>query len=104
MIPDQDPSPTAATELDGMPTRVSGADTLAAGTRIGVYRIRRALGEGGMGQVFLAEQTSPVHRDVALKLIREQIASPLALAWFEVERQALAQMQHPAIAQIFDAG
>lgn len=104
MIPDQDPSPTAATELDGMPAPVSSAGTLAAGTRIGAYRIRRALGEGGMGQVFLAEQTAPVHRDVALKLIREQIASPLALAWFEVERQALAQMQHPAIAQIFDAG
>jgi non-specific serine/threonine protein kinase/serine/threonine-protein kinase len=45
-----------------------------------------------------------VHRDVALKLIREQVASPLARAYFDVERQALAQMQHPAIAQVFDAG
>ncbi|MBL0162503.1 MAG: tetratricopeptide repeat protein [Xanthomonadales bacterium] len=100
----KEPSATAATEIDGIATVEGGAGSLAAGTRIGDYRIRRSLGEGGMGQVYLAEQTAPVHRDVALKLIRAQIASPLALAWFEVERQALAQMQHPAIAQIFDAG
>ena len=104
MNQDKDPSVTAATEFDGVPTRADGNGVLAAGTWIGAYRIRRSLGEGGMGQVYLAEQTAPVHRDVALKLVRDQIASPLALAWFEVERQALAQMQHPAIAQIFDAG
>ncbi|HEU4665214.1 MAG TPA: serine/threonine-protein kinase, partial [Dokdonella sp.] len=66
--------------------------------------IRSVLGEGGMGRVYLAEQLRPVHREVALKLIREQVASPLARAYFDVERQALAQMQHPAIAQVFDAG
>ena len=99
-----DPSATAATELEGAPLGNADGVSLAPGTRLGAYKIRRALGEGGMGQVYLAEQTAPVHRDVALKLIRAQIASPLALAWFEVERQALAQMQHPAIAQIFDAG
>jgi non-specific serine/threonine protein kinase/serine/threonine-protein kinase len=104
MNQDKELSATAATELDALPVQNSESTTLAPGTRLGVYRIRRALGEGGMGQVYLAEQTAPVRRDVALKLIREQIASPLALAWFEVERQALAQMQHPAIAQIFDAG
>ena len=104
MTHEKDTSATAATELDALPVQDGESTTLAPGTRIGVYRIRRPLGEGGMGQVYLAEQTAPVHRDVALKLIREQIASPLALAWFEVERQALAQMQHPAIAQIFDAG
>ena len=98
------PSATDATELDSLVTTGTSSESLAPGTRLGVYRIRRALGEGGMGQVYLAEQTAPVHRDVALKLIRQQIASPLALALFEVERQALAQMQHPAIAQIFDAG
>ena len=100
----KEPSATAATELEGATIHSADGETLAPGTRLGAYRIRRALGEGGMGQVYLAEQTTPVHRDVALKLIRAQIASPLALAWFEVERQALAQMQHPAIAQIFDAG
>ncbi|HET9033866.1 MAG TPA: serine/threonine-protein kinase [Dokdonella sp.] len=101
---DKDPSATAATEVDGVLASAGDGASLPEGTRLGAYRIRRALGEGGMGQVYLAEQTAPVHRDVALKLIRQQIASPLALAWFEVERQALAQMQHPAIAQIFDAG
>ena len=100
----KDPSATAATEVDGAPVEATASATLPPGTRLGGYRIRRALGEGGMGQVYLAEQTAPVQRDVALKLIRAQIASPLALAWFEVERQALARMQHPAIAQIFDAG
>ena len=98
------PSATAATELESLAVAGGSSESLAPGTRLGVYRIRRSLGEGGMGQVYLAEQTAPVHRDVALKLIRQQIASPLALALFEVERQALAQMQHPAIAQIFDAG
>ncbi len=99
-----DPSATESTEINAQPIAAGDGQTLAAGTRLGAYRIRHALGEGGMGQVYLAEQTAPIHRDVALKLVREQIASPLALAWFEVERQALAQMQHPAIAQIFDAG
>jgi serine/threonine protein kinase len=81
-----------------------GGRELPAGAVLGVYVIRRVLGEGGMGRVYLAEQTRPVRRDVALKLIREQVASPLARAYFDVERQALAQMQHPAIAQVFDAG
>ncbi|MEZ5460240.1 tetratricopeptide repeat protein [Dokdonella sp.] len=100
----EDSSATAATEFEGSARDSGNSESMAPGTRLGAYKIRRPLGEGGMGQVYLAEQTAPVHRDVALKLIRQQIASPLALAWFEVERQALAQMQHPAIAQIFDAG
>ncbi len=93
-----------ATELDGIVARDDGSASLQPGTRIGAYIIRHPVGEGGMGRVYLAEQTAPVRRDVALKLIREQFDSPYALVWFEVERQALAQMQHPAIAQIFDAG
>lgn len=104
MAAGNDPSTTESTEIDAQPRAPGKGHTLAEGRRLGVYRIRHALGEGGMGEVYLAEQTAPVRRDVALKLIRQQIASPLALAWFEVERQALAQMQHPAIAQIFDAG
>ena len=84
-----DPSVTASTEFDAQVQAHAPGQALGEGTRIGSYRIRRALGEGGMGQVYLAEQTAPIHRDVALKLMREQIASPLALAWFEVERQAL---------------
>ncbi|WP_440225159.1 tetratricopeptide repeat protein [Dokdonella sp. MW10] len=104
MMPGQDPSADDATEFDGAATSRSDDDGPVPGTRLGAYVIRRALGEGGMGRVYLADQTAPVRREVALKLIREQLASPMALAWFEVERQALAQMQHPAIAQVFDAG
>ncbi len=68
------------------------------------FTILRKLGEGGMGQVFLARQTRPVERLVALKLIRQRVHSPANLARFEIERQALANMQHPAIAQVYDAG
>jgi non-specific serine/threonine protein kinase/serine/threonine-protein kinase len=77
---------------------------LEPGAQLGPYVIRHLLGEGGMGRVYLAAQLQPVRREVALKLVREQVSSPLARAYFEVERQALAQMQHPAIAQVFDAG
>ncbi len=99
-----DPSATDATEIDGIAVSVGDGATLAPQTRLGAYLIRRPLGAGGMGQVYLAEQTAPVRREAALKLMGNQVAGPLALAWFEVERQALAQMQHPAIAQVFDAG
>ncbi len=71
---------------------------------LGRYQLMRTLGRGGMGLVFLARQTEPVEREVALKLIRQRMLNPSNLARFEVERQALAQMQHPAIAQVFDAG
>ncbi|WP_300621712.1 serine/threonine-protein kinase [Dokdonella sp.] len=94
----------APTEIHSLPQSAGPGATLADGTTFGVYVIHRVLGEGGMGRVYLAEQTQPVRREVALKLIREQVASPLARAYFEVERQALAQMRHPAIAQVFDAG
>ena len=68
------------------------------------FELQRELGRGGMGLVFLARQTEPVERQVALKLVRRRVLSPATLARFEVERQALAQMQHPAIAQVYDAG
>lgn len=99
-----DASPDEATEVQSLPAAADAAAPLAEGVAFGAYLIRRVLGEGGMGRVYLAEQTRPVRREVALKLIREQVAGPLARAYFEVERQALAQMQHPAIAQVFDAG
>jgi hypothetical protein len=79
-------------------------ETLAPGARIGDYRIEALLGRGGMGEVYRAEQLQPVHRTVALKLLHRHRLEPKQLAYFEVERQVLAQMQHPAIAQIFDAG
>lgn len=68
------------------------------------YQILRKLGSGGMGQVYLARQVEPVDRQVAIKLILKKISSPTSEVRFLVERQALAQMHHPAIAQIFDGG
>src|SRR5690625_485114 len=68
------------------------------------YRDLKKLGRGGMGQAFLAHQYDPVDRQVAVKLIRKKIRSVTSEVRFLVERQALAQMSHPAIAQIFEAG
>jgi eukaryotic-like serine/threonine-protein kinase len=71
---------------------------------IGPYRLVRKLGEGGMGQVWLAEQTSPLQRQVALKLIKVGIYDDSVLQRFQSERQSLAIMEHPSIAKVFDAG
>jgi serine/threonine protein kinase len=70
----------------------------------GRYKIREKLGEGGMGAVFVADQIEPVQRRVALKLIKGEFATSATLARFEQERQALALMDHPNIAKVFDAG
>lgn len=72
--------------------------------RIGPYRIVGELGQGGMGRVFAAEQEEPVRRQVALKLARGIILSDAARARFLAERQALAVLDHPNIAKVFDAG
>jgi serine/threonine protein kinase/tetratricopeptide (TPR) repeat protein len=72
--------------------------------RIGPYRLARLLGEGGMGRVFLAEQTTPIRREVAIKVIRRGLDTDRVVARFESERQALAMMDHPGIARVFDAG
>jgi non-specific serine/threonine protein kinase/serine/threonine-protein kinase len=71
---------------------------------IGRYRILDRLGEGGMGEVFAAEQAQPLRRRVAIKLIKWGMDTKEVLARFESERQALALMDHPNIAQVFDAG
>lgn len=68
--------------------------------RIGPYRILEILGEGGMGTVYLAEQREPIRRRVALKVIKIGMATKQVLARFELERQALAVMSHPAIDQL----
>jgi WD40 repeat protein/serine/threonine protein kinase len=68
------------------------------------FRLIRKLGEGGMGQVWLAEQTAPVKRQVALKLIRAGMYDAAVLQRFHAERQSLAIMDHPYIAKVFDAG
>src|SRR5215470_13530897 len=71
---------------------------------IGLYRLVKKLGEGGMGQVWLAEQTEPLRRQVALKLIRIGLYDDSVLKRFQAERQSLAMMDHPSIAKVFDAG
>ena len=68
------------------------------------FHLIRKLGEGGMGQVWLAEQTSPVRRSVALKLIKAGMYDESVVRRFQAERQSLAIMDHPAIAKVFDAG
>jgi serine/threonine protein kinase len=74
------------------------------GTCIGPYKLLTRLGEGGMGVVFLAEQKQPVERQVALKIIRPGMDTDRVIARFEVERQALAVMDHPNVAKVLDAG
>jgi serine/threonine protein kinase len=99
------PTPDVDTTLD-----TSGTDSSPVGRStpelksIGPYRLLRKLGEGGMGQVWLAEQTVPVRRQVALKLIRAGMYDDSVVQRFQSEQQSLAVMNHPAIAKVFDAG
>jgi eukaryotic-like serine/threonine-protein kinase len=94
---------------DSPPSDSSGATTTAADASRGFttdtpYRLIQPLGSGGMGEVWLAEQTVPVRRHVALKIIKPGMESRQVIARFEAERQALALMVHPSIAAVFDGG
>ena len=82
----------------------SPAESVKVGTAIGPYHLLELIGEGGMGRVWLAEQREPVRRRVALKLIKAGMDTDEVVARFQAERQALALMDHPAIAKVFDAG
>ena len=88
------------------PRRTGDLPTLAEqpGSLIGPYKLLQPIGEGGMGTVYMAEQTQPVRRMVALKVIKAGMDSRQVLARFEAERQALALMDHPNIAKVLDAG
>src|SRR5262245_1610840 len=94
--------------LESPPPGVAGTAELpggeAAGAVVGPYQLLEALGEGGMGAVFRAEQMHPVRRQVALKVIKPGMDSRQVIARFEAERQALALMDHPHIAKVHDAG
>src|SRR6185436_7413465 len=95
----EEPIPLPVSEqptLDGAEQRPEGS--------FGRYRLLQRLGEGGMGQVWLAEQTEPVRRHVALKVIKLGMDSAQVVGRFEAERQALALMDHPTIATVFDGG
>ena len=86
-------------------TQTAGAaPDLAPDEDFGRYRIIQPLGEGGMGSVYLAEQREPIRRRVALKVVKLGMDTAQVLSRFDNERQALAMMDHPNIAQIFDAG
>ncbi|MSR28954.1 MAG: serine/threonine protein kinase [Phycisphaerales bacterium] len=98
------PHDTAMDSKSWVGEAIGGAK--APGTPItgGRYKILSQLGEGGFGIVYLAEQTEPVRRKVALKVLKLAFASPSMLARFEAEQQALAMMDHPGLAKVFDAG
>jgi non-specific serine/threonine protein kinase/serine/threonine-protein kinase len=93
--------PDQPTDVDA--TRLS-SDAVVASRSFGPYRLLRLIGEGGMGEVWLADQTAPVRRQVALKLIKAGMDTVQVVARFEAERQALALMDHPAIATVYDGG
>src|SRR5262245_23700802 len=76
----------------------------APGTVIGPYRLLEQIGEGGFGVVYMAEQSTPVRRKVALKILKPGMDTRQVVARFEAERQALALMDHPNIARVFDGG
>ena len=78
--------------------------TVAPGSKIGPYKLLQQIGEGGMGTVYMAEQTEPVKRKVALKVIKAGMDTRQVIARFEAERQALAMMDHVNIARVFDGG
>ena len=87
----------------GAPTADAAAGE-RAGSRVGRYKLLQLIGEGGFGTVFMAEQERPVRRRVALKIIKPGMDSAAVVARFEAERQALAMMEHPNIARVYDAG
>ena len=90
-------------EEDG-PETISDAPREAPGTVVGRYTLIEEIGEGGFGIVYLAEQAAPVRRKVALKVLKPGMDTREVVARFKVERQALALMDHPHIAQVYDGG
>ncbi len=94
---DVPPSALALTTDTGVPVELERA-------QIGAYKLLQKIGEGGFGVVFMAEQTEPVQRRVALKIIKPGMDTREVVARFEAERQALAMMDHPNIARVFDGG
>src|SRR6266581_3776775 len=85
-------------------SRVGASAGEKPGDRIGRYKLLQQIGEGGCGVVYMAEQEEPVNRRVALKIIKPGMDTKSVMARFEAERQALALMDHPNIAKVFDAG
>jgi hypothetical protein len=99
------PGETAAASDQPQPS-LQGESALIEqpGDRIGRYKLLEKVGEGGCGVVYMAEQEEPVRRRVALKIIKLGLETKSVIARFEAERQALAMMDHPNIARIYDGG
>ncbi|MFY9256586.1 MAG: serine/threonine-protein kinase [Fuerstiella sp.] len=93
-----------ADDADDFPTPKSPSSMEQAGSTIGPYKLIEQIGEGGMGSVWVAKQSQPIKRKVAIKLIKAGMDSQQVLARFEAERQALAMMDHPNIARVLDGG
>jgi len=103
--PKDQADPAASMEMAPRESTLSlDALTEYPGGRVGPYKLLQVLGEGGMGIVYLAEQQHPIHRQVALKIIKPGMDSKQVIARFEAEQQALAMMDHPHIAHVYDAG
>src|SRR6188474_8233 len=97
--------PDATALPPGEVSTISGQPSTPVNAPVfGNYRLMQKLGEGGMGEVWAAEQERPMRRKVALKVIKAGMDSREVLARFESERQALALMNHPNIARVFEAG
>jgi serine/threonine protein kinase/tetratricopeptide (TPR) repeat protein len=106
LVAHQEAGPFPASPPEEAPSTLAGigGPSEGLGTVTGSYRLLRKIGEGGMGTVYLAAQSHPVQRQVALKLIKPGLDSRQFIARFEQERQALALMDHPNIAKVLDAG
>jgi eukaryotic-like serine/threonine-protein kinase len=96
--------PTATSDIPPAGPSHGSTPAEGCGAVIGPYKLLQQIGEGGMGTVYMAEQTHPVQRKVALKIIKAGMDSQQIIARFEAERQALALMDHPNIARVLDAG
>ncbi|MCA9166355.1 MAG: protein kinase, partial [Planctomycetales bacterium] len=95
---------SAIHETTSFVSRNGGFSHHAPGTMIGPYKLMEQIGEGGFGLVYVADQQSPIRRRVALKIIKPGMESREVLTRFDAERQAIALMDHPNIARVFDAG
>ena len=100
----EEQSGSSSTELQAAPTASLNVFMEKPGGKIGRYKLLSILGEGGMGIVYLAEQQRPIKRRVALKVIKPGMDSKRVVARFEAERQALALLDHPNVAHVYDAG
>ncbi len=96
--------PAVAMDPDGLVSWEPAGAAESPGTVIGPYKLLEQIGEGGFGVVFMAEQTRPVRRKVAVKVLKPGMDSRQIVARFENERQALAMMEHPNIAKVYDGG